>query len=286
MPVDQKEQERLDIVHTMIKAVRPRLQRLHHAPFNGGRDPRTGAESRVLDVGHGTGIWCLEMAEQYPEAQFFGFDMANMDPKTIHTNVDLRPGFDYEMPWTLGEASFDLIHLSQALGSVGNWPVLYDKIFKHVRPGGWFEHVEIDWQPRCENVTLRPGSLFTEWWERYVMPPYGHIGRPIEYNPNTGRMLEERGFVNIRHEQFRIPTSGWSNQRHEHVAGHWWIEAMDGSDDRGAGLEAMSLAILTRIQRWTPDHARRLCQDVMREATNANLNAFNNLHVWYAQRPG
>ena len=45
---------------------------LHLAPL---RDPR-----RILDVGTGTGIWAIEMAEQYPEAAISGIDLSPVQP--------------------------------------------------------------------------------------------------------------------------------------------------------------------------------------------------------------
>ncbi|CAG8594053.1 11283_t:CDS:2 [Paraglomus occultum] len=66
---DTKERERLDLQHTFIK----------HG-FNGNfaapvdQILRSGA--RVLDVGCGSGIWILELAEEYPNSHFIGIDMA------------------------------------------------------------------------------------------------------------------------------------------------------------------------------------------------------------------
>lgn len=287
MPVDQKEQERLDIMHTMIQAARPRESRLHNAPFNASRNPETGEPARVLDIGHGTGLWCLEMAEKYQDVQFYGFDMAHMEPKDLHENVDLRSGFDYETEWNLGNFRFDFIHLQMGLGSVSDWPLLYRKIYKHLKPGGWFEHVEIDWTPRSDDDTLNPTGLFRKWWEQYVAPPYGVAGRPLAYNEETGNLLATTGFTQIQKnsKRIRIPTRGWSDSKSERVAGHWWSQAMGSGDGCGHGLEAMSLAVLTRIQRWSPDHAQRLCQDVMKEASDPRVHAYNNLWIWWAQKP-
>ena len=47
----------MDIYHTMLLVAR--MQRLHDAPIIGTRDEGT----RILDVGTGTGIWAIDMAE-------------------------------------------------------------------------------------------------------------------------------------------------------------------------------------------------------------------------------
>ena len=50
--------ERLDIAHNLFTVA---FHRLHTAPI---REPITPeSETRILDVGTGTGIWAIEMAE-------------------------------------------------------------------------------------------------------------------------------------------------------------------------------------------------------------------------------
>lgn len=287
LPVDQKEQERLDIMHTMIQAARPKPLRLHHAPFNPQPDPISGRRhGRVLDIGSGTAIWLLDMAEKYADTEFYGLDMANMAPDGLYHNIDIRP-VDYESPWALGEGSFDFIHLQMGLGSVGNWPLLYEKIYRHLKPGGWFEHVEVDFTPQCDpqDATLPQDGILRKWWHTYVAPPYAVVGRPIVYDPTTGDLLRQTGFLPAKHVEYRLPLNGWSSDQAEHVSGTWWEYAMSYGEGRGHGLEALSLAVLTRVQGWPADHARRLCEDALRQATNPTVHAYNKLHIWWAQKP-
>lgn len=284
MPVDNKEQERLDMMHTMILAATPRQKRLHHAPFQPRVNPETGERPRVLDLGPGTGIWMMEMAEKYDQVHYIGLDLHNLSPNVELYNVEFHSPRDYESPWAFGDNSFDLIHLQMGLGSVGNWPRLYEKIFRHLKPGAWFEHAEIDWTPRSDDGTLQQGR-FLDWWHLYVSPPYLAAGRDITYKPETRAWLESRGFVNVQHFTYKIPTNGWSNDQAKHVSGTWWENAMAYGEGRGHGLEAMSLAVLTRFQKWPAEHARKLCEEVLAEASNPNIHAYNELHVYIAQRP-
>lgn len=289
MPIDDKEQERLDITHTMILAARPKRYRYHLAPFEEGMEPVTYEPRRVLDLGCGTGMWLLDMARKYPHTRFEGVDLANMVPRYLLPNVDVNPRRDYENPWALGESSFDLVHMQMGLGSVRDWEKLYRRIFDHVKPGGWFEHVEIDWTPRSENGVFQTGGLW-QWW-KHVRDVYaGGIGRTIEYNENTGPLLAGAGFYvppgEAGHVTFRLPMRGWSNvSKEEHAAGMWWETAMAFGPNHGHGMEALSLAALTHHNNWPPEHARRLCEDALAEAFSPQVHAYNVLHVWIAQKP-
>jgi methylase of polypeptide subunit release factors len=48
---------------------------LHKAPI--GSNPK-----HILDVGTGTGIWAIDMADKHPKAQVLGIDLRSVDMKT------------------------------------------------------------------------------------------------------------------------------------------------------------------------------------------------------------
>ena len=47
--------------------------KLHYAPI--GENP-----GRILDVGTGTGIWAIEMGDEYPSAEIVGTDLSPIQP--------------------------------------------------------------------------------------------------------------------------------------------------------------------------------------------------------------
>lgn len=68
----QKELERLDVTHQMLKICLS--DKLYLAPI---ADKMKG---RVLDLGTGTGIWAIEFADEHPDAEILGTDISPNQP--------------------------------------------------------------------------------------------------------------------------------------------------------------------------------------------------------------
>ncbi|KAJ4508456.1 hypothetical protein HRR83_007393 [Exophiala dermatitidis] len=296
-PHDEREKIRLDMMNTMFKVLRPGgNHRLFNAPVP-GLEPEGKSSNRkklplrvaprILDLGCGTGIWMNEMAVEFPYAEFVGVDIHYMASKCHPENVSVRVPWDYESPWAMGERSWDLIHMQMGLGSVSDWPGLYRKVLKHLVPGyGWFEHVELDFEPRCDDGSLRPGKL-TEWWHMYLKNFYASINRRLHYDPDTGELLLAAGFKDIHHAVYRIPLNPWSDDRGEHRAALWWGQVMSRGleEDGGNGFEALSLAPLCRYNGWAQDHVERLCEEALDQACDPDCRVYNELHIWWARSP-
>ena len=60
-PCDELEKDRMDIYHKLFTVAR--RDQLHQAPIPQHWEPR------ILDVGCGTGIWAIDMADQYLNAE-------------------------------------------------------------------------------------------------------------------------------------------------------------------------------------------------------------------------
>ncbi|KAJ4988140.1 regulator of secondary metabolism (methyltransferase domain-containing protein) [Stagonosporopsis vannaccii] len=272
-PCDEPEKDRMDIYHKLFSVARREM--LHQAPV-----PQHG-ETRILDLGTGTGIWAIDMAEQLTVIlQVLGLDLVNIQPERIPPNLRFRVPRDYESPWSLGEDSWDLIHLRMACGSVTSWPELYQKVFAHLKPGsGWIEHVEIDMQPRCDDGTLDPKGKLVQWYG-YLADATWRVSRPIAYDHRTRQNLQAAGFIDIQETVIRVPYNSWPNDPHQKDIGRWYNLGIT------EGLDALSFAPLTRVYQWDLNaHVRPLLDGVKKEICNRKIHAYNNIHIWTARRP-
>ena len=87
-PNDEKELNRMDIEHH-----NQWLQldgKLHLCPLENPKE--------ILDIGCGTGIWALDMADEYPACQVIGTDLSPVQPTWVPPNCRFEVD-DFELEW-------------------------------------------------------------------------------------------------------------------------------------------------------------------------------------------
>ncbi|KAL3468196.1 S-adenosyl-L-methionine-dependent methyltransferase [Aspergillus heterothallicus] len=269
LPCDEQEQDRLDIFHKLFTVARV-SESLIYAPH-----PNNG---RFLDLGCGTGIWAIEVANKYPNAEVTGVDLAPIQPPNHPKNCQFYAPIDFESPFALGEESWDLIHLQMGCGSVLGWPNLYRRVFNHLNPDAWFEQVEIDFEPRCDDRSL-DGMAIRHWYQCLKQATADSM-RPIAHSSrDTIKHLENAGFVDIDHQIVGLPLNPWHQDEHERKVARWYNLAFSES------IANMSLAPFSRVLGWPLEKIHQLVHEVKTEAFNKDIHAYNILHIYQARKP-
>ncbi|KAL1875318.1 hypothetical protein VTK73DRAFT_10155 [Phialemonium thermophilum] len=274
-PCDEEERDRLDIFHKFFTVAR--RGQIHSAPLFPNQAPH-----RVLDLGCGTGIWAIDMAEKYYDESIYvkGLDLILMQPAEIPRNLEFAQ-MDVETPWQgIEPNSWDLIHLRTLKGSIQSWPQLYAQIFRHLKPYyGHIEQVEIDWTPYCDDGTL-PNPSYTKLWVNELLGAMDDHGRSMTVNSQeTISQLQNAGFVDIKEEVIKIPFSGWPTEKTARDTGRWFNLGFTN------GLMGLTLAPLTRMRDRTKEEVSDLVDRVKREICSRKVHAYCLLYVWTARRP-
>ncbi|KAE8151031.1 putative methyltransferase [Aspergillus avenaceus] len=269
LPCDEQEQDRLDIFHKLFTEARVG-DGLIYAPH-----PTNG---RFLDLGCGTGIWAIDVANKFPDSYVVGVDLAPIQPSNHPRNCEFYAPFDFESPWALGEDSWDFVHLQMGCGSVMGWTNLYRRIHAHLRPGAWFEQVEIDFEPRCDDRPLE--GLAVRQWYHLLKQATQDAMRPISHNArDTIKDLQEAGFTEIDHQMVGLPLNPWHIDNHERKVARWYNLAISES------IENLSLAPFSRVFGWDLDRIRHIASEVKSEAFNKEIHTYNILHIYQARKP-
>lgn len=117
-------------------------------------------------------------------------------------------------------------------------------------------------------------------WYDYVADATSRVNRPLAYRHDTRQMLQTAGFIDIREDVIRAPLNGWPSDPHQKQIGRWYSLGLTD------GLEALSLAPLTRVYRWSAnDHVRPMIKQVKKEIAQPKIHAYNNMYVFFLLRP-
>jgi SAM-dependent methyltransferase len=197
MPVDEDEMARMDLQHSKYALL---LGDRHFlAPI--GSEPQ-----EILDLGTGTGIWALDMADMFPSARVLGVDIAPIQPLWVAPNCTFEID-DMEATWTYKPDHFDFIHLRDPLLSVRDWSKLLRQVMEHLKPGGWFEIACIYPTPTSDDGSMPADSGFKFICDKLVEA--ATLFQSPFKNTEYANMLREAGFDQVTEHIFKIPSSPW-----------------------------------------------------------------------------
>ena len=88
-------------------------------------------------MGTGTGIWAIDVADQYPEAIVMGVGLSAIQPSWVPQNCKFELE-DFNDKWSdfSTPLTYDLIHARELLGTVPDWTAMYQKAYEALEPGG------------------------------------------------------------------------------------------------------------------------------------------------------
>ncbi|KAK4635790.1 Methyltransferase pytC [Fulvia fulva] len=255
-PNDEEELNRMDIEHHNQK-----LQldgKLHLCPLH---DPK-----EVLDLGTGTGIWCIDMADEYPDCQVLGTDLSPVQPSWAPPNCRFEVD-DFEQDWTFGHNRFDMIHGRFLMGSITSHAELYKKIYNALKPGGYFELAEMECGTFCDDETVPADSDSNKWW-MWLEEAFAKIGKPIPKIDEFPKLLEGAGFVDVVSEMKKRPVNDWpKDPRMKEIGRYSCLNFLEG-------LEGFTMAPFTRVLGWQPEEAQILVAKVKKETLTRRLHGW------------
>ncbi|CAG9939362.1 unnamed protein product [Clonostachys rosea f. rosea IK726] len=266
-PNDEKEQERLDLVHHAYTLA---LRGLCLAPIES--DKRS---LRVLDIGTGTGIWAIDFGDKYPGASVRGVDLSPIQPKFVPPNVRFYVD-DIEQDWI--DSSYDYIHCRNIAGSIADWPALVGRIYSHLKPGGWAELQETRNTPYSDDDSLKAGNALFELMDNLEMA-HAKIGRILDPAPSFKIWLERAGFHQVQIKNFKLPVGIWPKNERQKLIGACMAKNFDD------GVHAFTAKPFRDTLGWPAEKVEVLNMLVRNAARNKSVHAIFDFVVVTAQKP-
>ncbi|KAL3425468.1 methyltransferase domain-containing protein [Phlyctema vagabunda] len=248
MPIDEAETDRLQLVHQVY--LRVSNGALTTVPlFN---------PTKILDIGTGKGDWAMAIADQYPDAEVIGTDIAKVQPTAVPPNVFFEiDDAEDESGWTFAEDDFDLIHFRNLSGAFTDWDHIYHEAWTHLKPGGWLEVLDFD-EHKGLLSCFEPDSEVARFL-RTIGEASIRSGRPRTVRHLDPDKFRDLGFEEIVTAEHEIPFGQWHEDKEKKFLGRLWLTICLVS------MEALSMRLLTREMGWEPEEVRRMCNLVETE---------------------
>lgn len=243
---------------------------LHFAPI--GDNPQN-----IIDLGTGTGIWALDMADKYPSALVEGIDLSPMQPLWVAPNAKFIVD-DVEDPWTYPPDHFDLVHLRVLIAHMRDVPKLFHQSYKHIKPGGWIEIQDHENIPYCDDGSM-PENYAPKEMLLMTKKALEVLGKDTTAILSADEKLAAAGFANITHRVFKLPVGPWPKGKEQKLLGLFWRTAILD------GLQGIAMGTFGREKKWSPEEIEVYLVGVRKALLDNSIHTYWPYHIITAQKP-
>ncbi|KAG6114024.1 hypothetical protein E4U13_003539 [Claviceps humidiphila] len=265
IPIDEMEQDREDMQHTMMMMLMK--DKLFLSPI--GNHPQN-----IFDIGTGTGTWAIKVGERYPSATVRGIDIASIQPEMVPPNVSFLVN-DCEQEWT--ERYVDLVHFRFMVIMLRDTSKVLGHAFKSLRPGGWIELQEYEATPMCDDGTMSDDDAVKHLYE-LVDKSFEKFGLKANLAPQLGTYLEKAGFEDIRCQVMKVPIGPWTKDKTMRIIGQYQKSVIVDGLPFLAGRPFQALGMSDAEIEATIAKTRKGLHD-------PKVHRYLNYYFWYAQKP-
>ena len=198
---------------------------------------------RVLDLGCGTGIWCMDFADSHPTAEVVGVDLSPVQLVWVPPNCRFLVD-DFTSRWVDEEDTYEFVHIRCLYGSVSDWPALYRDIYAHTKPGGWIQQLEMSIVFKSDHGTVGPDHIMTQWSNTFIEAGE-RMGKTFKIAATAARLIREAGFTDVEERWYKMPIGRWPKDKKLQELGFWNYHYC------AEGCEGWALYLLTKVMGWS-----------------------------------
>lgn len=194
LPKDALEDRRLDYQHHLLYRT---ISNHYLAPIS---SPAT-----ILDVGMGTGIWPMAMADLFPRAHILGVDVTltslphPLPTSCLFAQANILNGLPFP------DQQFDFTHQRLLVAAIpaAHWPAVVRELVRVTRKQGWIELLEV-------GDTIQHAGPDTTRFLKWMTDISKELGFEMEILRHLGDLLRQAGCESVECEDIPIPLGEWA----------------------------------------------------------------------------
>ncbi|KAF4996947.1 hypothetical protein FDECE_12270 [Fusarium decemcellulare] len=234
---------------------------------------------RVLDVGTGTGIWAIDFADEYPNAEVIGSDLSPIQPTWVPPNVKFEID-DATLTWTYKDNYFDFVHIRYLFGAIKDWTALFKEGYRCTAPGGWLQTAEADVEIRSDDGTTEQAPVL-KLWKRLYQEGGDKLGNPfyVQKQELQEKGLAAAGFVDIKSVDYKFPIGGWAKDPKLAEVGNF-VKATLEND-----VEGYTLLLWNTILQWPADEYQVFLMEMRKYLRNRKIHGYMTVRYVWGRKP-
>ncbi|KAL2211586.1 S-adenosyl-L-methionine-dependent methyltransferase [Sarocladium strictum] len=268
---DAKQNHNLDLMHQIFTLSLD--DKLYLAPLPDKLD-------KVLDIGTGTGLWCIDFGDDHPDCEVIGTDLSPIQPEWIPPNVKFEID-DYTQEWTFQDNSLDFVHLRWLVGTISDWGALFKQAYRVLKPGGWIETLECNGYYESDDGTMTDKTALSKWGYFFREGALA-LGSTASFSVVKDELqvkgLKEANFTRITENHIKIPTSEWAKDPKHKQIGLITRVALENDTEGTIGFMATQLG-------WKKEEISVYAAQLRKELRTNSVHSYYRANTVYAQKP-
>ncbi|EEU44092.1 uncharacterized protein NECHADRAFT_30036, partial [Fusarium vanettenii 77-13-4] len=283
-PNDDQQLQSQDITHHYLTVLLG--DKLFLAPIAGGD------VKKVLDVGTGSGIWAIDFADQYPQAEVIGSDLSPCQPSWVPPNVQFEVD-DATQPWTWKDNEFDFIHIRYLFGAIADWNAIFQQACRCCAPGGWVQSCEADVHFFCDDDTADDPQVapYLKTWAKLYEAGGAEMKKPffVQQENLQEKGIEAAGFTDMKVVNYKVghalydlnllPVGGWPKDPKLAEVGRFVKLTMEND------IEGYTLFMWHNVLKWPKDEYQIFLMGMRKILANRKVHAYMMVRYVYARKP-
>jgi len=113
--------------------------------------------------------------------------------------------------------------------TVEDWPKLYREVYRTLKPGAWFEHLETTIELVSDDGTIPQPSKIYEW--TYWLDIAGSAnGKSWKISEHLKEWMIGAGFHNVKEEVYKLPVGNWpKDDKYKAIGQFNLLNVLEGS---------------------------------------------------------